>query len=261
MAERRNIAVDPQIADMLRSERERPDPPMATKSSVRTRLQASIVGIAALGEPTAMAPTASSGSSPAPHALGPKLFWTGLGALAVVSGGYLLAARTGRWEHRPQVAVETPRLDSLASPPPAGPNMPTVAPEPIAPPLLPNGSTLVPSRPSVRRHVSPAPALTASPAETGIPTDEALRREQEIVRRARLALRSGDTAQALQLLTQHAQDFPAGRLAEERDGLQVRALLQEGDERAARGRLDEMSRRFPDSPLLPGLRQAVGEAP
>jgi hypothetical protein len=76
-----------------------------------------------------------------------------------------------------------------------------------------------------------------------------------------MALRAGDTGQALHLLWQHAEDFPSGRLAEERYGLQVRALLQEGDQRSARDRLDEMARRFPQSTLLPGLRQAVGEAP
>jgi hypothetical protein len=109
--------------------------------------------------------------------------------------------------------------------------------------------------------MSPAPSFAAPATETALPSDAALRREQEIVRRARLALRSGDNGQALQLLAQHAQDFPAGRLAEERLGLQVRALLQEGDGAAARTKLDEMSSRFPGSALLPGLRQAVGEAP
>ena len=138
--------------------------------------------------------------------------------------------------------------------------MPAAMPEPMAP-VTPDRSVAVPARPGVHRRALAPTTAVPSVAESAVPSDAQLRREQEIVRRARQALRSGDTGQALQLLTQHAQEFPLGRLAEERYGLQVRALLQQGDERGARERLNEMSGRFPESPLLPGLQQAVGVAP
>jgi hypothetical protein len=258
MAERHPIAIDPEIAGLLAQERGRPDPPVAVKSSVRTRLQASIVGIAALGEPTSVAPSGSSAPTHTPHWFASKLLWAGLGSLAVLSGGYL-AARSGRWDHRRPVGVQTREPETPVAPSPMGPEMPTASPEPMTP--APSDRSLaVPSRPAAhRRALTPTTAVPS--AESAIPSDAQLRREQEIVRHARLALRSGDTAEALQLLAQHTHEFPLGRLAEERYGLQVRALLQNGDERGARERLTEMSGRFPESPLLPGLQQAVGVTP
>ena len=259
MADRRSIALDPEIAGLLQQERGRPDPPAATKSSVRTRLQASIIGIAALGEPTSVAPGPSSAPTHAPHWFASKLLWAGIGSLAVLSGGYL-AARTGRWDHRRPVGVQSREPEISPTPPPVGPDMPDVTPEPTTP-ATSDHPLAVPARPGVHRRALPPTTAVPSAMESVLPSDAQLRREQEIVRHARQALRSGDTAQALQLLSQHAQEFPLGRLAEERYGLQIRALLQAGDEHGARERLTEMSGRFPESPLLPGLEQAVGESP
>jgi hypothetical protein len=259
MAERRTIAIDPEIAGLLAQERGRPDPPVGTKSSVRTRLQASIVGIAALGEPTSVAPDPSSAPTHAPHWFASKFLWAGLSSLAVLSGGYL-AARTGRWDHRRPVGVQTREPESSPAPAPVGQEMPAATPEPIVP--APTDHLMaVPAKPGAHRRTLTPTTAVPSPEESAVPADALLRREQEMVRRARVALRTGDTAQALQLLSQHAQEFPLGRLAEERYGLQVRALLEAGDERGARERLTEMSGRFPESPLLPGLQQALGDHP
>jgi hypothetical protein len=137
--------------------------------------------------------------------------------------------------------------------------MQSATPEPTAP-ATSDHPLIVPARPGIHRRALTPPTGVPS-EESAVPSDAQLRREQEIVRRARQALRSGDNALAVQLLAQHAQEFPLGRLAEERYGLQVRALLLSGDEQGARERLNEMSGRFPESPLLPGLRQAVGDAP
>jgi hypothetical protein len=259
MADRRTISLDPEIAGLLQQERGRPDPPPAIKSSVRNRLQASIIGIAALGEPSSVAPNGSTAPSHAPHWFTSKMFLASIGSLAALSGGYL-AARTGRWDHHRPTGVQTRGQEAPPTPPPTETEMPAASPEPQAP--VPSDlPSALPTRPGIRRHtVAPVTAVPV-PQENAEAADAQLRREQEMVRHARLALRSGDTKEALRLLADHAREFPLGRLAEERYGLQVRALLESGDERGARERLTEMSGKFPESPLLPGLQQAVGVTP
>ncbi len=57
----------------------------------------------------------------------------------------------------------------------------------------------------------------------------ALEAELRCVRAADVALRSGNLSEAESLLEEHARDFPAGALSEERDGLRIVASCQSGD--------------------------------
>jgi hypothetical protein len=56
-----------------------------------------------------------------------------------------------------------------------------------------------------------------------------LEAEMRCVRAADAALRGGNVTEAEGLLEQHARDFPAGALSEERDGLRIVAGCQSGD--------------------------------
>jgi hypothetical protein len=56
-----------------------------------------------------------------------------------------------------------------------------------------------------------------------------LEAEMRCVRAADAALRGGNVTEAEGLLEQHAREFPAGALSEERDGLRIVASCQSGD--------------------------------
>ena len=76
-----------------------------------------------------------------------------------------------------------------------------------------------------------------------------LRRERELIDAAGAALRAGNPDQALADAERHAQRFPAGQLAEDREVLAVRALLALGRSAEARARAQRAKTRFPGGSL------------
>ena len=74
------------------------------------------------------------------------------------------------------------------------------------------------------------------------------REESRLVATAREALRSGATTQALELLEQARQRFPAGTLLQEREALMIEALARTGQRAAAIERGRAFERDNPGSP-------------
>jgi hypothetical protein len=105
--------------------------------------------------------------------------------------------------------------------------------------------------------------LPAAPAREAKPTKSrtgAGRLERQLIERARAAVAREDFADAIHLLTEHRRRFRAGRLVEEREALRVKALAGLGRRDDARHAAAEFEVRFPDSPLLPTIRQMPDSA-
>jgi hypothetical protein len=112
-------------------------------------------------------------------------------------------------------------------------------------------------RASVHATNATAPPHEAAPAADGrVESREAsrLREESAAVLEARTALLSGDAARALRVLDRVRAEFPNGALAEDREALTVRALIESGQKDAARVRGESFLRAFPRSPYAAEVR-------
>jgi hypothetical protein len=81
--------------------------------------------------------------------------------------------------------------------------------------------------------------------------------EMHLLRRAEGAYVRGDQRATLALLSEHAQRFPHGRLAEERDALRVQALAECGRAEEARRAAATFAERYPRSVLLAHVETAA----
>lgn len=75
---------------------------------------------------------------------------------------------------------------------------------------------------------------------------------------ARRSLEQQDAVAALDAVARHERRYPNGILAQEREAMAVRALMQLGRTGEARARAERFRVRFPDSMLLPAVEAAVG---
>lgn len=157
----------------------------------------------------------------------------------------------------PTVApVSTPALVAAPTGTPLAPPTSTT-PEPSPPAATPSGETGRPSRSgSATSARTPQRALPAPPVieET---RDEALAAESRLVDTARAALAHGDFAAALIAVTNHERRFPYGRLAEEREALQIQALAGAHQDSEARTRAEAFRTRYPESFFLPLVNRAL----
>ena len=79
--------------------------------------------------------------------------------------------------------------------------------------------------------------------------DDALREERLVLESVQSALARGQADAALRQASEHAERFPAGRLASEREALAIRAELQLGLVDEAERRAEAFDRRWPGSIL------------
>jgi hypothetical protein len=143
-----------------------------------------------------------------------------------------------------------PSATPRASAPPAEAT-PTEA-TPIEAPAPP---ALAPAEPTTPRRVRKPPA-PPSPARPELDAAKQLVAETALLRRARAALRDGDTSRAIAATDEHRKAFPDGELAEEIAFVRLSALC-------AAGRIDEgeqaaqsFATRWPSSPLRKRAAQA-----
>jgi outer membrane protein assembly factor BamD (BamD/ComL family) len=87
--------------------------------------------------------------------------------------------------------------------------------------------------------------------------DAALAAERALLESARVAIARGQAAPAFEALERHTRDFPRGRLAEEREGLRIQALLSAGRLDEARARFRQFRKGFPRSMLLPAFEERL----
>jgi hypothetical protein len=202
------------------------------------------------GEPPAP-PSAQSASMGAPSTAPTHSLQALLGSKAAAWVGGIIVG-----------SAVTVAAQSVGPVPPSTEAVALISSTSVPPPAEPSSSPSTdPSEPTVLSPeslpmVSPPTSRTApsSPPES---RDQSLRAERELLDVARTAVARGDGQGALSVLRQHANRFPKGRLAEEREALRIQALLLDGRGDEAKARASEFKQEHPDSLMLPGIAPAL----
>jgi hypothetical protein len=84
-----------------------------------------------------------------------------------------------------------------------------------------------------------------------------LAEQQALLDRARTALRRGDGAGALAIVTKHEELHPVSALAEERDATGILALVMVGRADDAWLRAEAFAKRYPTSIFLPSIQRSL----
>jgi len=238
--------------------RQRADPPPGAEQRVLASIEAAgfdlgsepeLIEATELGAPVreTLAPLAWSAK-----VVAITLALAGVGILAV--RGSVLAARALAPPPSPRPTVAEPATPATLVPsperppervgPPSPASMATPASTPPSPSPAPTNPAAVVPRPSRSDSSGPEPA-----------SPDSLAAELALVESARAA----DPAAALELLEHHAQRFPAGALATERELLIVESLCALGRLDQARARAGTFARTHPASPQLTKLRTVCPE--
>ncbi|WP_437513248.1 tetratricopeptide repeat protein [Sorangium sp. So ce1099] len=177
----------------------------------------------------------------------------GAGLYATLDGDPGGAASTA-----PPVLTDLP-LEQLLSRSRGG--VPVAAPAQVAPApeAAPDVEAPRPAAPPARRE-APRNTRPAAPAPAAPIDSDALLRESNLIDRARAAATQNPEA-ALAAVGEHQREFPAGRLAEEREYVAIRALMRLGRVDEARARADAFLARYPSTSYADRVRRAVGAAP
>lgn len=234
----------PGWGDLGREDAEALAPPPGAKERVQHRvamtlgLGAGFVGAAAVSSTAAAASVASAsagggagtGGTAATGLAGAliakKAVLLGLAAAVTVGGGTAAVL---------EVRSERARSRAAAVAPPS--RAPVARPQALPPPAPP----------------SPEP-----PQSEALEPDT-LGEERSLLDRARLDIASGRLAAARSVLSRHAEEFPGGQLAEERQALVIRLLVREGRDTEARAHAARFRKEHPRSIQLPGIAEALGE--
>ncbi len=105
--------------------------------------------------------------------------------------------------------------------------------------------------------LAPQPEVTGFPRVAREARDAALSRERALLEQARTAVGRSQLEEASRALRMHRAQFAKGALTEERDAMEVQVILMEGELPAARAKLEDFKKRYPDSVLTPGLDSAL----
>jgi hypothetical protein len=128
------------------------------------------------------------------------------------------------------------------------------------PPVVPPSQPLR-ERPLVSAHGAGALSqpLQAAPAIASAQSP-GLAEQLALLETARNAIAQKNAAAALRALESHAGQFPSSALAEEREALTIRALVQANRVTEAKRHLAQFETQFPNSLLLPALKRTVGNS-
>jgi hypothetical protein len=118
-----------------------------------------------------------------------------------------------------------------------------------------NEPPLAPTSTSSVVHPSEAPSIRAFPDEP--PDGSATSAESQRLAAARTLLRSGNARAALGALERLRADFPRGVLVQERESLEIEALVASGARATAEKRAREFLARYPKSPHAAAARRAL----
>jgi hypothetical protein len=237
----------PDVKALVEASKGRLSVPEGSRSRLAARLNARMPGLM-LGAPTA--------ASLAGSALGTLASW-GTKALVVLAVGGATLATVRAVSHAPSVEPTPPATHEPA------PVVPAVARQEPEAKVVPSVSTV--TAPSESRvTVASSPTLRAVPGAIRPiepPGVASLREERTLLDAARDAIVRGEPDAALASTAAHAAQFPRGVLAEERDALQIRALVRLGRSEEARALLATMRADYPSSFLLPGATADVASIP
>jgi hypothetical protein len=107
---------------------------------------------------------------------------------------------------------------------------------------------------------SKSPAILPVPG-AAVERKASLAEQQALLDVARVAYARGDYTQTLLTLGTHSARFPKSVLAEEREALQIKALAASDRLPEARERALRFQARYPQSLLLPSIKDSVGAIP
>jgi RNA polymerase sigma-70 factor (ECF subfamily) len=207
-------ALSDDVQSLLDAERDIDAPGPAARKRLLDRLESLLVPVALVAAGAAATTSTASAAATADAAGGGLM----AGALKAKIGVALLsAALVGG-------AVGAAGHAYLAEPPPPPHAVAPVAPRAVVP---------QPPAPEPVKSTLPEPALLAPPPSA--PRQErarpagSLRAERLLIETAAAALVRGDNASAVAALREHAQKFPRGDLAEEREVLLAKARAASGD--------------------------------
>lgn len=155
-----------------------------------------------------------------------------------------------------------PSAPIAASSQPTAPKLSAVesaAPQVAAAPSTAPSARSAPAASEAR--AAPSASASAEP-DAGAPgRDTDLASERALLEIARTAVGRGQAGAALDALARHAQQFPRGRLTEEREVLWIQALASSGRMGEARQRAQQFRRTFPRSMAMPAVDAVVGSNP
>jgi hypothetical protein len=257
--------LSPEVDAFLDLERRRPDPPDQIRDAVLSRIGTT------LGWPDGSEPGGSD-TSDGPSAGGQigsgDLAAHGTtrlvtGALAKTLATLVVGGVLGAGIHEAYDRVSDRKGEPAT--------VAAVAPASAAPtPALPVPVAAEPARPAVPvPEPAAASAVHAKSAVEAAPAarvesrahDRSLAAERGLIEQARTALARDQSEAALAVLERHARDFPDGELEEERESLQVPALVRLERFEQARKVGARFHRRFPRSIFGPVVDGALGSIP
>ena len=128
------------------------------------------------------------------------------------------------------------------------------------PPVVLSAQTLR-ERPLVSAHGAGAPSqpVQAAPVIASAQSP-GLAEQLALLETARNAIAQKNAAAALRALESHAAQFPSSALAEEREALTIRALVQANRVTEAKRHLAQFETQFPNSLLLSALKRTLGNS-
>lgn len=230
----------PSDVALLREARDAGPPPPEVSARVRGKLAALGPALAPRGDGNgAGAGTAAAGGSVASKAI--------LAAIALLAGGAGGASLYAELRPPPP-----PRIVYVPQP-----LVLPVAPVALVPPAVaPAELPASPSTGSVPR-VAPSSVTSASSSSRTVQ----LTAERVLLDEARGALVQGDPNRALDRIERHRRTFVTPILGEERDAMEVEALVKVGRAAEARAKASAFRRHTPDSLFLPAVESAVESIP
>jgi len=181
-------------------------------------------------------------TAPAPARPAP---WLGVAAAAVASAVLVVGIYWTTHEAKP----DRPRHPSSTASAPAQPvdRMPPHSAELEPPPAVP---------------VDALPSVQARRARAAMPASPPPRCDDvTLVDAADTELRAGNPDAALALAREHERRCPAGALVQERERIAIEALLRLGRVDQARARARAFEARFPSSPHVGRIREALDRPP
>jgi TolA-binding protein len=199
------------LKDLLAAERDIEAPASAERQRIFARLEPLLIVPVALAAGSSSVATAADATGSA--AVG---FLKGKVAVAVVSAA-LIGGAVGATGHA-YLSSPTPRSTGATG----ATTVSTVAP-PTVPNVVPEPASSAPDEPTATPSAAAAPSQSSGPRERSHATGS-LRAERLLLEAASAALMRGDPESAIPALRKHAQRFPNGALAEEREALLERAL-------------------------------------
>lgn len=215
--------------------------PSEVRGRVRARLEGSI-------------PAMAQGPGGAP---GRGLGAAGLHTVAIAA--FLAGGVTGAALFAAMSQTPPPRLVYVDRPVPQAAAPVAVAMAPIAPP-----APIAPAVPVLAARPAPAFPAAAPPAPAVsalAPRASRFAEERRLLDDARAGLLRGEPELALEQLDAHRARFADGLLSEERDAMQVEALVRAGRPDEARERASAFRVRRPASLFLPTVESAMASIP